>query len=266
MVNVNILTNTIVYIVVFLFLLFIIGIGVVTKKYTGPIPAIIYGIVMFLFIIIFSIVFCNKSRKELYKPENPQLHTKLYSLMKYLHNISKQHNISYWAIAGTALGMIRNKGIIPHDDDIDIGMLKNDLDKLYSLEHILKQDGYEITHYNDVNLQHNPLGLNVYKLHKINDKNYWIDIFVYKKYNDKYIWDDETALNAWPNECYEETELFPLHTYKFGKIKIFGPRKPKKYLNRAYPGWKKIRLDFPHVDINFKKIMMLVYNRLGVFP
>jgi phosphorylcholine metabolism protein LicD len=46
--------------------------------------------------------------------------------MKDTHEILTKHNIQYWITSGTLLGAARHKGIIPFDDDLDIGVMHAD--------------------------------------------------------------------------------------------------------------------------------------------
>ncbi len=58
-----------------------------------------------------------------------KLHLIQLEIMDEIHRICVNNNIEYFLDSGSALGAIRHNGFIPWDDDIDIGMLRDQYDR-----------------------------------------------------------------------------------------------------------------------------------------
>lgn len=52
------------------------------------------------------------------------------AILKETLRLFEKHNIPYFALGGTMLGAIRHQGFIPWDDDIDIGVPREDFERL----------------------------------------------------------------------------------------------------------------------------------------
>ena len=69
-----------------------------------------------------------------YTPEElTQLHQVLYEILEEIVRICDKHNIPYFVIGGTAIGALYDKAILPWDDDIDIGMKREDYNKFLQI-------------------------------------------------------------------------------------------------------------------------------------
>ena len=58
-----------------------------------------------------------------------ELKQSILCIMDSIHNFCEQNQIKYYMLGGTMLGAIRHKGFIPWDDDIDIGILRDDYER-----------------------------------------------------------------------------------------------------------------------------------------
>jgi phosphorylcholine metabolism protein LicD len=93
-------------------------------------------LLLVLFLIIYSVYRNNKSVENFipldvltkYKHLN-----KLNILIKKIHDILNKNKIDYWMCGGTLIGAVRDKGIIPWDDDADICIMKKDEMKIKNL-------------------------------------------------------------------------------------------------------------------------------------
>lgn len=59
-------------------------------------------------------------------------------IYKEIKEICDKHGLRYFAVAGTAIGVVRHQGFIPWDDDIDIAMPRRDYEKF---KQIVKDGG-----------------------------------------------------------------------------------------------------------------------------
>ena len=68
------------------------------------------------------------------KPEDISLmQEKLFEMLVYFDEFCEKHGLRYSLAEGTCLGAVREHDFIPWDDDLDVGMLRSDFDKLFEL-------------------------------------------------------------------------------------------------------------------------------------
>lgn len=77
--------------------------------------------------------------KVLLKLQNSQL-----EILKEFVEVCEKHNLAYFMAFGSALGAVRHSGFIPWDDDIDVGMLREDYNKFLEIAKIELSSKYNI--------------------------------------------------------------------------------------------------------------------------
>lgn len=160
------------------------------------------------------------------------IHKRLYYLWFSCQKALDDLHITYWATGGTLLGAIRHRGIIGWDDDIDISIHISDVTKLSSFENY----GLFVTHSKLLAFEHIP---NVYGLYQVKFKNHdspTIDIFI----SESSLRSGKTKFvnNQFPNQTFENKDLFPVKSVPFGPCSILIANNPIPYLDRVFPLWK----------------------------
>lgn len=110
---------------------------------------------------------------------------KILSILKEFINICEENDLTYYALGGTLLGAVRHQGFIPWDDDIDIGMPREDYEKFKKIAPNLLPSNFKIVN--------NPLNLDITQLVDENvivkiansESNVFIDIFPLDGYPEK---------------------------------------------------------------------------------
>lgn len=82
----------------------------------------------------------DEQRKKLWKT--------MLDIFECITSVCERHDIRYFLISGSALGAVRHKGFIPWDDDMDLGMLRDDYNRFIQYardeikEPLFLQDGF----------------------------------------------------------------------------------------------------------------------------
>ena len=94
-----------------------------------------------------SPAFKKSENYDKYKHILPKMTTRTFNSyrdMNIFNEIIEKHNISYVGLAGTALGINRHGGIIPWDNDIDVGFIPSEWTKLKNIKDELINAGLKL--------------------------------------------------------------------------------------------------------------------------
>ena len=200
----------------------------------------------------------------------PSIIKLLYQLMYDIKRILELFKIKYWGIGGTFLGAIRHNGIIPWDDDLDIGILNKDRNKFLLLRNNFKKAGYS--------LSKTFFGYKLFYTNRklVPDQDYSfpnLDIFTYKfdAKTDTYYQTYKEARDTWPKETYKKNQIDNLTKHIFGSFNMFFPSDHKTYFDRMYgKDWNDIAYrEYDHKleeEVEKKKVKLTAKDRVPAQP
>lgn len=201
------------------------------------------GILIIIIIIIIFLIFLyinTKKEKKCYNDTNNKADTldikyvqdNLKQYMKDFHKTCEDNNILYWVDGGTLLGAVREKGMIPHDDDIDICVYEKGLENLLKIYE--NNPIYKIIP-NDL-YKHNKF---VHKIKRRDIDSIFIDLFMVENFDKDIItYKKLDHRSHWPNYYYKKQEVFPIIKTPFEDYEVCIPNNPIPYLERGYGDWK----------------------------
>lgn len=115
-------------------------------------------------------------------------------MLKRFMEFCRLHNLRWYMIGGSLIGVLRHKGFIPWDDDIDVGMPRRDYDRFIALQHELPAGYGLITHENNPEWQFNFAQL-------VDEET-----------------DIEVLMNELPRRCHVWIDVFPIDGLPTGRL------------------------------------------------
>ena len=172
--------------------------------------------------------------------------------------ICEELGVRYYIIGGTLLGAVRHKGFIPWDDDIDVGMHREDYSRFVKYAGSMLPEGLFLQTHNS-------------------DKEYHSNAAKIRNSNTTYI---ESCVNKSRINHGVFIDIFPLDNYPVGKMKeavfcakkrIISLRINSVFQNMHYGGMKKIvqkglRLIYPtlYSAVNAREKLYLSVPQTGL--
>ncbi|MBO4899307.1 MAG: LicD family protein [Lachnospiraceae bacterium] len=97
-------------------------------------------------------------------------------IVNVVSEICKRHGIKWFAVCGTLLGAVREKGYIPWDDDIDLGMLRVDYERFVRFAREELPEGWNLHNFRD-DMHPNASTLNIFNTEELHTDREFLELY-----------------------------------------------------------------------------------------
>ena len=170
-------------------------------------------------------------------------------ILKEIDRVCRENKIKYFLIEGSLLGAVRHNGFIPWDDDLDIGMLRDDYDKFLKIADEKLKIGFKLCCYNNINNYHLPFS----KVITINNRGFKNkEAVLSRKYNGPFV-------DIFPLDT-SNIALGKYQTKKFNKIRKYRDILLIKVRYRIKFSWKRLLYFIESPFYSNKKLHEKIYK------
>jgi len=180
-----------------------------------------------------------------------------FKFLKEVKEVLDKAGVTFWIDFGTLLGFYREGGFLRGDPDIDIGVKREDQDKVIAVASELEKIGKVIIRV-DMAEKHYLAGYKIYR------DDFWIDIQFFWNCDDKWI----SPISEWPKVMVFKEEYYNnLVDIEIKGVKFKMPEKIEEYLELHYgKDWRRPFEEgedydlhkCPNVESNAKYIKYLI--------
>ena len=155
-------------------------------------------------------------------------------LLKHFKEICEKEHLKYYLLGGTLIGAVRHRGFIPWDDDIDVGMPRNDYETFIKVagKYLKKQE--KIVHYS---IKEANLSCSTLDTAKLVNTSVTVHQVVegVNEYNN--IWMDIFPLDGLPSNRIRRK--IHLTKFSFYKMKLYLCNKDNTLVDSRAASWKR---------------------------
>jgi len=151
---------------------------------------------------------------------------KEYEIMHEISVALDAENIPYWLDYGTLLGSVRHKGFVPWDDDVDLGALREDRERIINTLKLKYPNKYQFGDFGKID---SFLKVELFE----GDRYTFVDIYFYNKENDR-LFTRVFELTKSYNTPFPYDIIFPLKKGVFEGREYNIPNNAHLYLKKNY--------------------------------